>query len=114
MDDVILNRFVQTEREIYPGQGNNRFAFALEQPARYERFVRIIVGRYRETSAAVLASQNEIAREFASNFGEPGRVRPDQLELLERQESINTKLHLEIETFYLFAKILLDHVARYY
>ena len=37
-----LEAFIICERDHYPGNNNNLFAFALAQAARYERFVRII------------------------------------------------------------------------
>ena len=109
----MLGEFIKSERENYLGEDNNRFAFALGQVGRYERFLWIIVGRYRESSTGFRDIQTEMTRLFT---GEPGRsyvVSPEGIVLLKRQGHVADRLHLEIETFYLFSKILLDHAARF-
>jgi len=108
-----LEQFAIEERQRYPGQGNNRFAFAFAQVSRYDRFIRIIHQRHQ--AAAERFSRNTRECRVIMDATGPGthEVGPQLAALFDEASELTLELHLEIETFYLFAKILLDKVARF-
>jgi hypothetical protein len=107
-----LEEFIGHERRNYPGENDNRFAFALSQVSRYERFLRIILARYTKVSRDFMSSTEAWSKKMQSHMGRY-ELTNDDIADWERQSRLTTELHLEIETFYLFAKILLDHTARF-
>jgi hypothetical protein len=107
-----LEEFIRDERGSYPGENDNLFGFALSQVSRYERFLRIIIVRHDKLSREFLLATESWSKKMQSHFGRYELTEEDTAEW-ERQSQLTTELHLEIETFYLFAKILLDHTARF-
>jgi hypothetical protein len=107
-----LEEFIGKERENYPGENDNLFAFALSQVSRYERFLRIIVGRYDAVNREFLSRTESWSKKMQSHIGTYELTKADLAEW-ERHSQLNTEVHLEIEAFYLFAKVLLDHSARF-
>lgn len=104
-----LSAFIDLERGRFRSEDNNKFAFSLSQINRYSKFTTVIFGRYKKVSEEFIANTRATQRSFL-----PGehKVSDDQLLLLEESARLGILLHLEIESFYLFAKILLDKVAR--
>jgi hypothetical protein len=107
-----LEEFIRGERSNYRGENDNLFAFALSQVSRYQRFLRIILVRHDKVGREFLSSIESCSKKMQSHMGAYELTNEDLAEW-ERQSQLTTKLHLEIETFYLFAKILLDHSARF-
>jgi hypothetical protein len=104
-----LTQFVNEERRYYAGQDDNLFVTAFSQATRYRDFIAVIVERYDAARAQFIASIGELRGEFEGSPG--GTVSSTQLEMLLRNARLGMLVHLEIETFYLFAKILLDKLA---
>ena len=106
---IELTEFISSERERFETDQGNMFAFAFSELSRYFMYLEIINKRYK------LCEQ-----EFVNNTKAfqatviPGNhpTTYDQMKLHEQGVEITTRLHLEIETFYLFAKILLDKIAQ--
>jgi len=106
-----LSEFIWTERGQYGGKDNNRFAFSLEQVSRYYEFLYIICDRYETASQDFLSNSRAKMEEARQRSGQP--FTSEQQELYRRGVQVTTILHLEVESFYLFAKVLLDKVAHF-
>jgi hypothetical protein len=104
-----LTKFIRTERERLALEDNNRVGMAFSRLTRYYQFLLIIVQRYHDANEAFIANTRTM-----QSLSKPGThsTTPEQLRLLQEGFALSTKLDLEIESFYLFAKILLDQVAR--
>jgi hypothetical protein len=50
---------------------------------------------------------------MSSHVGEPRQLTADEMLILARRSELSARIHLEVETFYLFAKIFLDKAARF-
>lgn len=104
----ILSEFVSVEREQYDTVDGNLFAFSLGQAARYYEFISIIAERYRAVSEEWTSSLQLLQ----SKFSDGARVMSDEeMALWEENRRLSTLVHLEIESFYVFAKVLLDKIA---
>lgn len=108
----MLAGFVMSERFQYANDDNNRFAFALGQAVRYYDFLLIVLDRYRKASKKMV-SILEKSMKLMSHTGQPVPMTEEQLHLMEESSRLTTLVHLEIESFYLFAKVFLDNVARF-
>lgn len=95
-----MSRFVKAERARF-GERENLFAGHMSALHRYRQFLGIIAQRYVAASEA-LAQHFELARVDIKRADGAWFVRSGEL---------GDNLHLEIESFYLFAKILLDKIA---
>ena len=111
MSDTLktLTEFIITERDRFENRDNNRFAVSFSKLTRYYEFLRIILERYGEAGRRFLENTKE-----AQALTKPGHqeVTRELAQVMAESWPLTTRLHLEIESFYLFAKILLDHVAR--
>lgn len=108
MKSNILLEFISTERENYDEEDNNRFAFSLGQALRYYEFILIIAERHEVVSQEMLSNIKKL--QAASSEGD-GVMSHEHISFLEEQRRLSTLVHLEIESFYEFAKILLDKLA---
>ncbi len=104
-----LSDFVVIEREFYAEKDNNLFAFSLGQAIRYYDFIKIIVGRYQEASKMMVSNYSKLKESLSGQ--KSGTMTEDQMRIFEDGNRISTQVHLEIESFYLFAKIFLDMLA---
>ncbi len=104
-----LSEFIGSERERFAEEDNNRFAMSFSQVSRYSLFLDVVLKRYDDASQQLFRSTKEIQATLL-----PGThpVSTNQMTLHEEGVRLTILLHLEIESFYLFAKILLDKVAR--
>jgi hypothetical protein len=105
-----LTDFIQSERYRYEGDANNLFAFSLGQAARYYEFLVILAARVETVSAAYVACQSHLRGSFPE--GETELV-GELLDQWRQSLDLGTQLHLDIESFYLFGKILLDKLAQF-
>lgn len=107
-----LNSFISSERECFDTRYNNIFTFAFSEIMRYYEFITIISKRYNKISKLYINSFNEFWASLIKKPGVSHPMTPQQIQLQEKVREITTKLHLEIESFYLFVKILLDKLSR--
>ena len=107
-----LSQFVGTERERYADEDNNRFAFSLSQASRYYRFLLIIAERHNAASRELIEITKQV-NDFTRN-STGSRLTDEQQEILTKSLLLSTKVQLEIESFYLFAKIFLDKIAHFF
>lgn len=110
LNNDFFSKFVNNERERFSNIHNNFFALSFSQIIKYYRFLNIILGRYIERSKNFITS-SKILGEAVKPNSKPSDELIDKL--LEQQRETGELLHLEIESFYLFAKILLDKIARF-
>src|SRR4030095_8890693 len=103
-----LTEFIRTERERLALEDNNRFGTAFYPLTRYYEFLLIIVERYH-TASEVFMKNSRALQSLTKPSTHP--TTSELLRLHEEGYALTSRLHLEIESFYLFAKILLDKVA---
>ena len=103
-----FSEFVRTQRDRFETEDNNRFAMAFSKLTRHYQFLLIILGRYKEASQNFVQNTKDLQASF-----KPGEhpATEEQVRLQDQGRNLTTHLHLEIESFYLFAKILLDRIA---
>jgi len=103
-----LPEFINSERRRFADKYNNIFAFSFGQILYNYQYLSVIHQRYDEESREFL---NIVKTQQA--LMKPGTrpVTDEGMKLLVKSHELSTKLHLDIESFYLFAKILLDKSA---
>jgi hypothetical protein len=107
-----LRAFVAEERGRFITEDDNRFSTAFADVHRYREFLEIIEARHRPLSEALVAKSRAHWAQLRERGGGRSRMTDaDWIETAERERLI-VALQLEIESFYLFAKILLDEIAR--
>ena len=99
-----LSAFVDAEQCRFEPMAGIAFASSMAHVGRYGRFLALIVDRYEAASEAHIAETEAFIAAARA-----GSEYPDKR--LEESQQLIDALHLEIEAFYLFAKILLDHAA---
>lgn len=107
----IIFDFIMNERFKYADI--NVFANNFGPTSRYYEFLLIILGRYKEADKRLVAVHEE-ERKLRPTQAGITRVTPEQGRLMEESNRLTTLVHLEIESFYLFAKVFLDNVARFF
>lgn len=107
----ILSDFAVAERELYLDSDNNLFAFSLGQATRYYDFIQIIAGRHQEVSQKMVSNHTKLTESLSTQ--ESGSMTEEQMRIFEDGMHLGIQVHLEIESFYLFAKIFLDMIARF-
>jgi len=115
MQSEIVDRFVTfvvSERNRYDAHDNNRVGFSLGQIGRYLRFVEIAKSRYLSVSREVAERFKKKMEDACMNPG-TRELNPEEIADLEKDGQLHQLLHFEIESFFLFAKILLDKVAHF-
>jgi hypothetical protein len=103
-----LSDFIGSERQRFANEDNNRFAMSFSQITRYYEFIRIVFSRYEEASALFFSNTKAIQATISEGTHS---LTATQLQLHEEGVQLTILLHLEIESFYLFSKILLDKIA---
>lgn len=103
--------FIVTERKHYTNKGGNLFASSLGEALRYYDFLLIIADRYKKIGNKMISISNKERKLTPSQTGDPFPMTDEQIRLMEEWYRLNKLIQLEIETFYLFAKILLDKIA---
>jgi len=100
--------FIQTERGKFENKHNNMFAQSFGQITKFYRYLLIIMERYESASSAFI--ENSKATQLTI---QPGKhpLTNEQIRLHEEGWKLQVALELEIDSFYLIAKILLDRMA---
>lgn len=106
-----FSEFIGCERGRYLDDDNNRVAFSLSQIARYLEFLQIIKSRYDDVAQQAVALTLARIENAKQHPGERPMNAADVREL-ESHRQLQVLLHLEITSFFLFAKILLDKIAQ--
>lgn len=107
--DAILQRriitFVETARTARDEKAGAALAVAINVWFRYYRFIDIILMEYKRVDPLLSASHQAF-------LGRPsGLLTPNEMEEMRRGAELTARLHLQVESFYVFTKILLDRIA---
>ena len=106
-----ISNFVRQERDRFSDDRNIAFDTCFSQISRYYDFLQIILQRYEVTNRNFIEYtkvMTELAKTGGKNWSEEKRK-----EIAEyRGYELSRDLHLQLESFYLFAKILLDKIAQ--
>lgn len=110
----ILFDFIDTERKHYTIEDGNLFASSLGEALRYYDFLLIITDRYREISKKIASISDKSHKlTFAKASGKPSPLTDEQTSLYNEMNRLTPLINLEIESWYLFAKIFLDKIAMF-
>lgn len=104
--------FVLSERERYYADDNNLFASSLGHVGRYLRFIEIAKSRYIMTGEKVTQRFQAVMAVSRHHPNGTRELTGKEANDLRGDVNIHINLHYEIESFCLFAKILLDTIAR--
>ena len=108
----LLRSFIAGERDRFVTRDNNLFNTAFSDLVRYRLFLARIEERHGGISSEYVANVNAMWARLRAASGQHHQMTPQDMADLEAREQLQLGLHLEIESFYLFAKILLDEAAR--
>lgn len=105
-----IRQFRDGERWHYTDADQNLFALSVSQADRYYQFLGILRSRI-EATATALAELHQ--RMYCS--AEPGihQLSEEEGQLLDASSSLQTQIQMDVETFFVFAKILLDKLAHF-
>ncbi|MDL1981253.1 MAG: hypothetical protein LWX02_07255 [Deltaproteobacteria bacterium] len=106
-----LSLFIETERKHYSGKCGNLFAVSCAQFIRYLEFLEIIYFRYKAAETGSTKLFDDLLAQ--SKKAENGPISTDSMKLLESSRAANRLLHLETESFFIFAKLYLDKLAQF-
>jgi hypothetical protein len=106
---VHFQAFIDTERWRFETRDNNLFYFAFHEIATYRSFLDIIQSRSDAIGKDYLDCMEAYSKTVEGSSG--GYLTLAQQATLDRWRELSLALRLEIETYYLFATILLDRVA---
>ncbi len=112
-DMDMLFGFIMSERFHYDDDDQNKFAIHFWPALRYYGFLLIILDKYEKASKKMVEVLEKEWKLMPKGDGRPVRMTMKQARLMEKSSGLMTLVHLEIESFYLFAKIFLDNVARF-
>jgi hypothetical protein len=102
-----LLEFIECERTRY--EDSNMLAFGVSQVSRYYKFLSIIYARYTEVSAQSFENTRRLV-EMCKARGS-GAVGPDLWALHLEAQGLQDRLHLELESFFMFGTVFLDRAA---
>src|SRR6266496_248045 len=103
-----LTDFISSERERFANEDNNKFAMSFSQISRCSAFLDVIIERYEEASQQFFQNTKSMQ---ATRLPGTHPMTSEQIALHNEGVRLTLLLHLEIESFYLFAKIFLDKIA---
>ena len=100
--------FVDRERGRFEFEVNNRFGIAFSHVNRYLTLMRIISARHHATFAEFREAERAETDALAARMrGQPLNAGPFH----DRRRELGWQLQLDVESFYMFARILLGRVA---
>jgi hypothetical protein len=103
-----LTEFIKVERDRYGDRGGNMFAQTFSRITKTYRYLLIIEDRYISASEAFM--QNTSALQATIIEGNHPCT-PEQQVLHDQGWKLGLAVELEIDSFYVFAKMLLDRIA---
>ena len=112
-----LHEFIQTRLRHADTHTLNLLNTSIGAWLRYYGFLQIVRARYQQATVEFVEAMQ---RQHEARKSEPSGSRPmtpEELAEMQRTADIGNRLHLEIESFHIFANILLDRIAstfRYY
>lgn len=106
-----LSDFITRNRDKFADKHNNMFAFSFGEIRRYYEFLEVISSRWARIEAEYVSGVRYMM-EIGKNSPGTHLMTADEWALHEKSRKQSTTLHLEMESYYLFSKIMLDKVAR--
>jgi hypothetical protein len=107
-----LSDFISHHRWLFTVDHNNVFAHAFGKVQMKLQYLDLIQKRYGEASKQFIANSAALM-DRATAMGEGQRdATSEEIELSKSADALRADAHLQIESFYLFAKMLLDDIAR--
>jgi len=103
-----LEDFIRTERDRFEVKSNNLFAQSFSRIAKIYRYLMVIEDRYTLASEAFMEN-TRLMNITVKEGNHP--LTPEQESLHEQSWKLNVALELEIDSFYIFSKMLLDRIA---
>jgi hypothetical protein len=107
----ILSEFINNERDKYITKDNNLFAISLGQALRYYDFLIIIADKYNKDGKKMISAFNKMMKLIRAQPSGPNLMTDEQIRLMEEENRLTTLVHLDIESFYMCAKVFLDKIA---
>ncbi|MBI2590449.1 MAG: hypothetical protein HYW33_01005 [Candidatus Blackburnbacteria bacterium] len=104
-----LSKFIDSERNRFENRHDNMFSFVFSDILIYYDYLQIILERYQPLSLEFVKNTKEMHESIKIHSG---TMDAQQMKLMGEGRKITKHLHLEIESFYLFAKILLDKISQ--
>ncbi len=98
--------FIDTERWNFDGRDNNLYHVAFREVTVYRAVLGLIQDRYRAAGSEYMARSEAFTLRIRTAAASAERIGPNA-----RLEELQLMLRIEIESFYLFARILLDKIA---
>ena len=105
-----IHNFVEACRKRTDTKTGNILNTSLHPWLRYCRFIGVIRERYEEAGKAYMADTERML-ETAKRSPGTHQMTPKECEEHQRSYDLSLILHLEVESFYVFAKLLLDRIA---
>jgi hypothetical protein len=105
-----IDKFTYDERWHYSASDQNYFAIALSQVGKYYEFLLLIKERFDPSGKEFVQINEDLQKAIPPGISQ---VPIQQAELLDRSFYLQKAIVLDIESFYVFAKILLDKLARF-
>lgn len=105
-----IKTFREAERWYYSDMDQNMFAVGIGQPDRYYEFLQIIKGRFDAVREPFVKINADLQKGML-----PG-VRPvteEEWKAMQESSILQKSIQLDIESFYVFAKITLDKIANF-
>jgi hypothetical protein len=105
-----ISEFRDEERWHFSDLDQNRFAMALAQIDRYYNFLRTILNRLNVSTVSMVALNSEYMKNM-----KPGThaVTVEEAQLLDKMSSLQVLIQLDIESYYIFGKIILDKTSNF-
>lgn len=105
----IIKLFLATLYEKERTKESNILRMSLSKWIQYYEFLKIINERYDSASIEYSQLQKELLELFQKKGS--GIMTSAEMEMMEKSKIFMTKVHLEVESFYIFSKILMDRTA---
>jgi len=107
--DTKWQTFLRAEWDHYPPHSRNELCHVVDPVIHYERSLRTVLARHR----ALLDEFASVSGAFTTFMQRPSpkTATAEEHAGLSRHGDTTALIHLDVETFYLFAKILLDRIA---
>jgi hypothetical protein len=100
--------FISSERESLETRDGNLFGLSFGEVLRYRRYLDLILTRYINAGREFMENTRLIQ---STTLPGTHAMTRELLELHEQGARLSDELHLQVESFYLFSKIMLDKLA---
>lgn len=110
VNQMILVEFINKERWRFDGDYNNLFNFVFTEVYRYYGFLKMICNKHRVTLLEYAVISNALYGPIPAD-ARSHTMTEQQIDLYNNMRQTTDEMQLEVESFYMFAKIFLDKMA---